>query len=348
MKIAHIAPCWGRTPPTMYGGTEAIVSLLTEQLVHLGNDVTLCATGDSITSGKLWSWFMSPTSGYQFTDEIVHAVKAYNFITENNFDIVHNHTYYVGEALLSLSSVPSLTTFHGAYYSQGVDFHKAFSSTHSYVSISRQQQRLMPQLNWVGNVYNALKVEEFPFEKEKDDYLLFVGNITPWKGPHVAVQVAKLLGRRLKIAGPIQQIQSNAPRDAQSYYEEEIALYVDGTSIEYVGEVNFAQKIELYRYATALLVPIDWEEPFGLVMIEALACGTPVVAYARGAAPEIIDQGCVGFVVHNVDEMVEAVKNIKQISAWACREHVQQHFDAKVMTEQYISIYQRIIDQKKY
>jgi glycosyltransferase involved in cell wall biosynthesis len=339
MRIAQIAPCWVRTPPAGYGGTEAVVSALTEQLVTLGCDVTLCATGDSITQAKLWSWFDTPQVGYHLEDEIIHVVKAYEHIREGDFDIVHNHTYHMGPALLSLSKIPSITTYHGAYNPADTAFQAAFSHTHQYVSLSRRQRELLPQLNWIGTVYNAVNPSDFPFSAEKDEYLLFVGALLPWKGVHVAIQVAKELRYRLKIVGPVQQ-----QALATTYYEQEIAPQVDGHFIEYLGDVSFAQKVLLYQQAKALLVPLLWEEPFGMIMIEAMACGTPVIAFARGAAPEIVAHGQVGFLVNDVHEMVLAVERLKYLSPLACREHVERHFNHQLMTQRYLEIYRKVID----
>ena len=292
------------------------------------------ATGDSITKAKLWSWYDTPIYNFSLYDEIVHVVKAFEYISQSNFDIIHNHAYTFGPALLNFSSIPHVTTFHDMPYKPLMHYFEAFSSKNQYISISQSQQKAIP-LNWIGNVYNAINVADFAFEANKEEYLLFIGNVAPWKGPHLAIQVARKLQRRLKIAGPVHKA---------DYYEQEIAPYVDGSLIEYIGEVDFAQKVSLYQNAAVLLVPISWEEPFGLVMIEALACGTPVIAFMMGAAPEIIVDGQVGFLVTNVDEMAAAVKNISKISPWKCREHVERNFDTKLMADRYIELYQKTLE----
>jgi glycosyltransferase involved in cell wall biosynthesis len=249
MKIAQISTPWTRTPPENYGGVEVVVSCLTENLVSLGHDVTLFAAGNSITSAKLWSTDEKPSvQGFSITDEILHVVKSYEYIAQSDFDIIHNHTYTVGQAVLSLSNLPSVSTHHCTRSLRQWYYHSAFAN-HRYISISHNQQKTMPGLNWVANVYNAINVGDFTFQAEKDDYLLFIGNIVPPKGTHIAVQVAKKLGRKLKLAGPY----------STDYFEREIAPYIDNQLIEYVGIVNFAQKVSLYKHASALLMPIQWE-----------------------------------------------------------------------------------------
>jgi glycosyltransferase involved in cell wall biosynthesis len=344
VKIAQISTPTLRTPPERYGGIEAVVSTLTEQLVALGHDVTLFATGDSITQGQLWSWFEKPTHNINFADELLHMVNAYEYISKADFDIVHNHTLIVGPALLSLSSTPSVTTLHITQETLPAmdfrSFYGAISSRHSFIALSKSQQTQMPWLNWIGQVPNAVNVADFSFEADKDDYLLFIGNILPVKGPHLAIQAAEALGYRLKIAGPT--------RRAQDYFEQQIEPHLDGQRIEYLGEVNFAQKVALYKHAVALLVPVDLEEPFGMVIIEALACGTPVIAFSRGAIPEIIVDGHVGFLVNDVNEMIVAIKNIKRISPYACREHVERYFSTSFMAEKYVALYHKILTSHSF
>lgn len=338
MRIAQISTAWLRTPPEKYGAAEQVVSCLTEQLIDLGHEVTLFATGDSTTTGQLWSWYDTPTQSSELIDELLHVIKAYEYISRSHFDIVHNHTYTVGPALLSLSNSPSITTLHSPRNRKRMYYNLAFANEHSYVSISQNQQKSMPEINWVGNVYNAINIDDYVLNKEKDDYLLFIGKIAPWKGTHIAIQIARSLGRRLKIAGP----------PWSPYFEEEIAPSLDDSLIEYVGEVNLAQKVSLYQHAAALLFPIQWEEPFGMVMIEAMACGTPVIAFRRGATSEIVLDGRVGFIVDTIEEMSDATKKLKQIAPQVCRDYVVSHFNARRMAEQYVDIYQKILhDESK-
>lgn len=344
MKIAQISTCWARTPPTGgYGGIEWIASYLTERLVTMGHDVTLFSTSDSATKARLWSLYDTPrvlSDEVVHIDEIMHVGKAYEYILKSDFDVIHNHNCNMGPILLCASDTPCLTTFHNGLDPLALVLHKSLSKRHNYVSVSRRQRNIASDIQWMSTVYNGINVADFPFEAQKDDYFLFIGGINPSKGPHLAAQAAKALGLRLKIAGPI------APA-GRAYYDQEIAPLVDGKRIEYVGEANFAQKVELYRRAAALLVPINWEEPFGLVMIEALACGTPVIAFPKGAAPEIILHGQVGFLVNDMLDMATAIKHIERISPHACREHVELHFSDQLMTERYLKLYERLINERR-
>jgi len=341
MKIALISTCWSKTPPTDgYGGTEWVVSYLAEQLVELGHDVTLFATGNSETKADKWYWYDEPTPDFLINDEIVHVTKAYEFIRQSNFDFIHNHTYHVGPALLSLSDMPSVSTFHVGYHPKMVNFYKAFCNLHGMVSISLYQQQLMPTINWVGNVHNSVNVADFDFSAKKEEYLLFIGIIAEHKGPHLAIRAARAFRRPLIIAGPTREY-------AREFLEREILPYVDGDQIKYVGEVNFEQKVKLYKNASALLVPISRDEPFGMVMIESLACGTPVIAFRKGAVPEIIVDGQVGFVVEEGDELVSAIQKLDRISPYKCRDHVEHNFNARGMAEKYLQMYEKVIRSHK-
>jgi len=337
MRIAQISTPLARTPPIGYGGTEAIVSYLTEELVALGHDVTLFATGDSVTKAQLWPWdetpvdYMPPRVISNVIDEVVYtlrAAKACAFIAEESFDIVHNH--FIGPGLLNMLSVPSITTTHILLEPE---YYRIYAHSHRYVSITHSQRMLAPDLNWVGTVYHGIRVEDFPFDADKDDYLLFIGAINALKCPHIAIQVAQALGMRLKIAGPV----------LDPVYYQKIAPFIDGHQIEYVGEANFAQKTALYKSAFALLFPLNWEEPFGLVAIEALACGTPVIAFTRGATSETIADGQVGFLVNTVDEMIAAVEKVKSISPHECRNYVKSKFNTRLMARNYIDVYAHIL-----
>lgn len=335
MKIAQISTPWRRTPPAKYGAIEALVSYLTEELVALGHEVTLFATGDSVTKARLWSLNDNPESygtphlSGKMANELASAVRlvdACRYISRADFDVVHNHHAF-GPHLLGLLHTPVITTAHTL-----ADSYRIFPKDHPLVSITLRQQEQEPGLNWIGNVYYGLRIEDFPFKEAKDHYLLFIGALAPRKGPHIAIQVAQALGMHLKIAGPI----------ADPQYYAQIAPLIDGKRIEYVGEADFAQKTSLYKHASALLFPIVWEEPFGLVLIEALACGTPVIAFARGSVPEIIADGQVGFVVNNVEEMSASVEKLKTISPLACREYVASRFDVRIMARKYLDVYERI------
>jgi glycosyltransferase involved in cell wall biosynthesis len=336
MKIAQVSSPWVSTPPRTYGGTEVIVSSLTEGLVNRGHDVTLFATHDSQTQAHLQAWAAPAGYGFHFLDEILHVRQAYEHLLKSDMEIVHNHTLQFGQAFFSLLPIPSLTTCHAHY--EHKYYYAELSRNHAFVSVSQRQQELAPELNWVGNIPHGIDVERFPFAAEKDDYLLFLGAIAPHKAPHVAIHIAKKLHRPLKLVGPIIE---------GFYYENFIAPHVDQDLIQYLGEADFEQKGELYKHASALLFPTSCEEAFGLVMIEALACGTPVIAYINGATPEVIAHKKVGFLVDNPQDMLASVSKCKSISPYECRQYVEQHFNAQLMVERYLEVYEKLIKHQK-
>jgi len=339
MRILQIAPLAERVPPIRYGGTEAVVGLLADGLVRAGHDVVLWASGDSLTLAELRSVYLhglrlDPAVADPHPYEWVHVVEAIKDAQE--FDIIHNHEGEQVMALASLVEVPMLTTMH-CLIDRDRKFiwerYRGFFNT-----ISQAERATIPPLEgprFAGVVYNAVDVASFPFRADKDDYLLFIGQIASAKGAHLAVQVARRLGMRLVIAGKVD------PQNRQ-YFAETIEPYIDGKQIHFVGEVGY-EKRELYANARCLLVPICWEEPFGLVMAEAMACGTPVIAFNRGSAPELIVDGETGYIVRDVDEMVEAVGRLDRLDPYRCRRHVEENFDAPIMVQRYIEIYQRIL-----
>ncbi len=340
MKILQVAPLIERVPPPAYGGTEAIVSLLTDELVRRGHEVVLRASGDSITLAELRSVYPRALRtekgiGSTVPYELAHVSDALR--DAPNFDIVHNHTGEMLMAFAHLVDVPMLTTTHGNLTPDSRFVWERY--TGYYNTISRSQARYIsgfPNARFVGVVHNAIAVHSFPFQTKKDDYLLDLARVSPEKGTHIAIEVARRAGMPLIIAGKVDSV------DVE-YYRDVVEPLIDGEQIRFLGEADGATKRTLYAGARALLTPIEWEEPFGLVMPEAMACGTPVIAFARGAAPEIIVDGETGFLVDNIDEMVEAVRHIDEIDPTRCREHVEQHFDVPVMVDAYLAIYQRIL-----
>ncbi|MCH7577860.1 MAG: glycosyltransferase family 4 protein [Chloroflexi bacterium] len=340
MKILQIAPLWERVPPPGYGGTEAVVSVLTDALVRAGHDVTLWASGDSLTLAELRSVYprglrtakdVSDATPYEW----VHAGAA--IAGAKQFDIIHNHAMEPVMALAGLVNVPMLTTMHCLITSDTRVVWQRYSGY--YNTISRAQFSTVPPLEkpqHAGVVRNAVDVASFPFSTQKDDYLLCLNRVAPEKGTHLAIEAARRAGRKLIIAGKVDPVD-------RDYYEAAVKPRVDGRDVVFLGEADQRTKRELYARAACVLMPICWDEPFGLVMVEAMACGTPVIAFARGAAPELIVDGETGFLVNDVDSMLEALGKIDTIEPDCCRQHVEANFDVPVMVEGYLRLYREIV-----
>jgi glycosyltransferase involved in cell wall biosynthesis len=345
MRILQIAPLWETVPPPAYGGTEAVASLLTEELVRRGHQVTLYASGDSRTRAELLS--VLPHSLRTASDlqdpwpyAWLHSAMALKEASE--FDIIHNHA---GELTMAMShlvpDVPMLSTMHCLITTDTKFVWDRYAGYYNTISIS--QRRNMPPLasgHFVGVVYNAIDVSSFTFDDRKEDYLLFLSRISVDKMPHLAVEVARRTGRRLIIAGKVDRVD-------ESYFNSTLAPLIDGKQIQFMGEADARLKRELYAKAYCLVLPLCWEEPFGLVMVEAMASGTPVVAFGRGSAPEVLLDGETGYIVRDVNEMVKAVGRIDRIDPRRCRRHVEENFDAPVMADRYLQAYHRIIARER-
>lgn len=340
MRILQVAPLWERVPPPAYGGTEAVVSLLTDGLVRRGHDVVLRASGDSVTLAELRSVYPCSLRTAEdieqtFPYELVHSGEALQ--DARNFDIVHNHMGEILMAFAGLLDVPMLTTTHGNLTPDSRFVWEGYGGFYNTISWS-QSKRIVgfESARFAGVVYNAIDVRSYPFRSEKDDYLLCLARVSPEKGTHVAIEVARRLGMPLVIAGKVDRVD-------QGYFRTTVEPQIDGRQIRFVGEADTEEKRHLYARARCLLVPICWEEPFGLVMPEAMACGTPVVAFARGAAPEIIKHGETGFLVEDMDGMMKAVRQVVEINPRRCRRHVEERFDIPVMVDSYLQTYERIL-----
>ena len=344
MRIAQIAPLEMRVPPKGYGGTELIVSLLTEELVRRGHEVTLFASGDSATRAKLSSVYPVMLRGSGLDEREALIYRTWNIVScleqAHGFDIVHNHGWPEALALLAnLIDVPMLTTLHGNPGSAERALLQAYKGY--YNAISRSQKAMLPDKGCVGVIHNAIDCKSYSLGPEKrDGYLLFLSRINKEKGAHIAIQVAKRLKRRLIIAGNVDTVD-------EEYFRKLVLPQVDGDLIQYFGEADYQQKRELLSHAHCLLAPITWPEPFGLFMVEAMACGTPVIAFDHGAAPEIVVHGETGFIVHSVEEMVEAVGEVHHIDHKLCREHVERHFDVPRMVDDYVAAYERILETRR-
>lgn len=336
MKILIVSPPWIRVPPLGYGGIELVVGLLADELAKRGHDVTLFATGDSDTQAKLDYLFEEgQTSKLGMTlYDAMQVSEAYKSADE--FDIVHDHSGFIGVAFAHTVKPPVLHTLHGPFTNDTTRFYEHFKDACYYNAISEYQKSCLPTLNYVETVYNAVDVHKYEFSEEKDDYLILVSRVSPNKGTHLAIQVAKELGEKLILVGKIDPIDMD-------YFTTQVAPEVDGDQIIFTGEVGDAEKRELLKRAKCFVFPIQWPEPFGLVMAEAMACGTPAVVIRNGSSPEVVADGTTGFVVDTLNEMLDAVKRAGEIDPRACREHVEKNFSPAKMADVYEANYRRIL-----
>jgi glycosyltransferase involved in cell wall biosynthesis len=341
VRILQLAPLWETVPPPAYGGTEAVVSVLCEELVKRGHDVTLWASGDSKTSAELFSIYSrSLRTATDIADPQSYALMhaALSLKDADSYDVIHNHIGETVMAMAHLVRTPMLTTMHCLITPDTKFIWDHYDGWYNTISYS-EKLNMPPVANngYAGVVHNGIDVATFPYSEKKDDYLLFLSRISIDKAPHLTVEVAKRLGRRLIIAGKVDP----NPVD-QEYFNTMVRPLVDGKQIQFVGEADARMKRELYEKAYCLVLPLNWEEPFGLVMAEAMACGTPVVAFRRGAAGEIIVDGETGYLVDNLDEMVDAVRKVDRIDPRRCRRHMEANFGPEHMAEGYLRVYQQI------
>ncbi len=337
MRIAQIAPPWIPIPPYTYGGTELIISWLCDELVRRNHQVTLFATGDSKTKANLIPVW--PQSLWRAKLKSPHAVFALLFekliSLQNQFDIIHDHCEFYTTSYSRFLKPPIVTTLHHPLTEETTILYKKFPKI-NYVAISKNQKRSGPGINIVKTIYNGLPVEKYPFNPNPKNYLLWLSRIGPDKGIAEAIDIAKLSGERLIISGNI------LPQYAD-YFEFRIKPLIDGKQIQFVGASNFQKKIELLKNAKAFIFPVKRPEPFGLVVIESMACGTPVIAFKNGSLPELIEDGKTGFLVSSIEEACQAVKKINQISRENCRNHVEKNFNLKRMVNRYEKLYKKII-----
>jgi glycosyltransferase involved in cell wall biosynthesis len=337
MRIAMISPLEMRVPPIAYGGIELVVSLLTEELVRRGHDVTLFASGDSVTSAKLVSVCPHFLRGSDRDAGILTILNVVSCLEQaDKFDIIHNHTCFEGLATAGLAKTPMLTTLHGTLKGDWLELFSYYKGW--YNTISRSAKSLLPDKErFTGVIYNSIDVDSYPFnDSNRELTLLFLSRICYEKGPHLAIEVAKKSRRKLIIAGNVHPVD-------EEYFRTMVMPGVDGDQIQYAGEVNYHRKRELLAQAYCLLAPITWQEPFGLYFIEAMACGTPVVVFNRGSAPEVVKHGKTGFVVDTLDEMVDAVDQVHQIDRKRCRKYVEEKFDVPRMADDYLRTYEGIL-----
>jgi len=351
MKIAQVAPLIERVPPPMYGGVELIVGELIEGLHREGHNVTLFASGDSISPQKLVSFVESPMRGKPKREvwkyEFLQAAKVIEM--SNKFDIIHCHfgpNIFPWGWIVDLIEKPIVFTLHcrldlpelKRIYDQSDLFKRCY-----HISISNDQRSPLENANYIATVYNGIEVEKYPFRDKKEDFLIFLGRTSPEKGIVEAIQIAKKAKQKLMVLAKIDPVD-------EEYFNKAVKPLIDGNEIVFIGEVPFEEKVEWLSKAKALLFPIQWKEPFGLVMIEAMACGTPVIAPKRASVPEIVVDGETGFIVsveNMIDDMKEKIKYIDKLKPLKCRQHVEKNFTAHKMVKEYIKVYENVIANHK-
>ena len=339
MRIAQVAPLYESVPPKYYGGTERVVSYLTEELVRQGHEVTLFASGDSETNARL----VPACRRSLRLDKCYQGQMAHHFVMlervfqrAGEFDIIHFHVDYLHFPLSRREPVTHVTTLHGRLdIPDLVPLYQEFREM-PVISISNSQREPLPWANWQATVYHGLPRDIYRFHPEPGSYLAFLGRISPEKRVDRAIEIAKQVGMPLKIAAKVDQVDKN-------YFESVISPLLRDSPVEFVGEIGDVEKDEFLGNAYALLFPIDWPEPFGLVMIEAMACGTPVVAYRGGAVPELVEPGQTGFIVENLEDAVAAVRRVAELSRKQCREAFEKRFTATRMAHDYVQQFERLI-----
>jgi glycosyltransferase involved in cell wall biosynthesis len=334
MRIAVLSPISWRTPPLHYGPWESVVSLLTEELIRMGVDVTLFATGDSRTSGKLIAVCAHPYSEDRSIDpkvaECLHISEVFERAAD--FDLIHNHFDFLPLTYSGLTETPMVTTIHGFSSPNIMPVYRKYNARSHYVAISESDKS--PELDYIATIHHGIDVAHFPFYGAEGQYLLFFGRIHPEKGVREAIDVAQRAGIKLVIAGIIQD---------HDYHVTQVEPHIDGTTVEYLGPVGPDQRAGVLGHALALLHLISFDEPFGLSLIESMACGTPVIAFDRGSMPEIIRDGETGFIVEDIEGAVNAVAAIRTIDRSNCRDDVEKRFSNTRMARDYIRVYQKIL-----
>jgi glycosyltransferase involved in cell wall biosynthesis len=343
MRIAQVSPLWESVPPKLYGGTERIVSYLTEELVRLGHDVTLFASGDSLTTARLepiCAHALRLNRGIFNRDAPMTMLMERALGRLGDFDIIHSHLDFLGFPLARRNPTPMVATCHGR-----LDLPELQQVFREYtempmVSISDAQRRPVSWASWQATVYHGLPEDLYTFHPKPGTYLAFLGRIAPEKRPDHAIEIAKRVGLPLRIAAKVD------PTDRE-YFQGEIEPLLSHPLVEYLGEITDAEKNEFLGHAAALVCPYDWPEPFGLVLIEALACGTPVLAYRRGSIPEIIEDHATGFVCEGLDDMATAVQRISEIDRRRCRRAFEQRFSVERMTQDYLRVYELLLGKTR-
>ena len=343
VRVAQVSPLFERVPPVTYGGTERVVAYLTDALVESGHDVTLIASGDSRTRARLVP--ATPRSlrlDDACQDSMAHHIREVELVAQlaDDFDIIHFHTGFLHLPVARRLNTPGVTTLHGR-----LDLPDLFPLMHTFrdtpvVSISNAQRRPIAGANWCGTVYHGLPRNLLPYQATPADYVVFLGRISPEKRPDRAIEIARRAGVELLIAAKVDAVD-------RDYFATTIAPLLAGPGVRFLGEISETEKATLLGGARALLFPIDWPEPFGMVVIEALSCGTPVIAWNHGSVPELIDPGVSGWIVGSVDEAVTALQHIDRIDRRACRCVFETRFTAERMARDYVAIYEALVGQPR-
>ncbi len=342
MRVALLSPLSESVPPRLYGGTERVIFNLCKGLAQAGHEVTLFASGDSVTDCELVPIVPEALrlSTTPCAEPSAHELRMLAMVADRaaEFDLVHNHHDYWMMPLSRMTGVPLLTTLHGRLDNPEAALVYACYPGVSLVSISDAQRAQLPELRWLRTIHHGIDTAEFAFRDRPGSYLAFLGRISAEKGPDQACLIARLSGVPLKIAAKIE-----GPKDTE-YFERKVKPYIDGKLVEFVGEISEKEKSEFLGGALAMAFPIDWPEPFGLVMLESLACGTPVLARPCGAAPEILEDGVTGFLHSDVRELARRVRDVAALDRARCRRRVEERFSLRRMTEDYIHAYRHLVE----
>ena len=342
MKIGLLAPIEESVPPKKYGGTERIVYNLVEELVELGHQVDLYATSNSVTSANLIPISDQPTRSLLtqnprlwFDKQIQATYLLIEKLNGSKYDIIHSHIDEPFTLITDKINNPLVTTIHNPV----PDFLKIAYKTNKFISISNSQRKLSPKLDYVSTVYNGINIDKYKFNANPKNYLIFLGRVSPDKGIVQAIEIANKTRNKLFIIAKVDSEDKN-------YYRDVVRPLINNSRITYIGEVNDKKKIDILKYAKALISPIQWDEPFGLVNIEAMACGVPVLSINRGSLPEIFRDAKVGYLENNYKELIVRVSQINKINRLDCRNHVEKYFSSKVMAKNYLKAYKKIIKLK--
>ena len=350
MKIAMVMPPWFKIPPESYGGIEIIVSLLTDGLIEKGHEVTLFTISESQSKARIFTVFNEEMKSYldrppsSFLNiALTHTLASYFEIAKGNYDIIHDHTWKEGLACASFMNIPIVHTLHSPIDEENRRFYSLFRNHPGiyFITISNFQQSCLPGLKYAATVYNSIEFSKYPFSEVKEDFFFYMGRFNAEKAPHLACEVASKLGKKLILAGKVHE------EAERTYFDQYIKPYLND-NISYIGPLGHwsEEKMRLFSRAKAYLYPIQWDEPFGITMAEAIACGTPVVTFKKGAAPEVIAHGVTGFVVETMEEFIEALEHIDEISPQACRNRAESMFTSRAMVDNYERAYLKILGRE--